>query len=82
MLCLRESATATRLVTDLAVGTCELSHEALDARISHQRDLAVDYFRAVMVSAGILPVWDEYLARLERWIEQKTAASRIWRIAA
>ena len=74
LLYLRESDTATRLVTDLAAGTCELTHEALDARRSHQRDLAVDYFRAVLVSAGILPVRDEYLARLERWIDQKTAA--------
>ncbi|WP_405959434.1 site-specific integrase (plasmid) [Streptomyces sp. NBC_00868] len=75
LLYLRESATAGRLVIDLAAGACELSHEALDARLSHQhRDLAVEYFRAVLVSAGILPVRDEYLARLERWIEQKTAA--------
>ncbi|MFD3929450.1 hypothetical protein [Streptomyces sp. NPDC058614] len=74
LLYLRESATASRLVTDLSTGACELSHKALDARMSHQRDMAVDYFRAVLVSAGILPVRDEYLARLERWIEQKTAA--------
>lgn len=37
-------------------------------------DMAVDYFRAVLVSAGVLPVRDEYMARLERWIEHKTAA--------
>lgn len=75
LLYLRESTTANRLVIDLAAGACELSHEALDARLSHQhRDLAVEYFRAILVSAGILPVRDEYLARLERWIEQKTAA--------
>lgn len=36
--------------------------------------MAVDYFRAVLVSAGVLPVRDEYLARLERWVERKTAA--------
>ncbi|MCD9144368.1 hypothetical protein LUZ28_07350 [Streptomyces albireticuli] len=74
LLYLRESATAARLVAGLAAGACELSHDALDARMSHQRDLAVDYFRAVLVSAGILPVRDEYMARLERWIEQKAAA--------
>lgn len=70
LLYLRESATATRLVTDLASGTCELTHEALDARMAGQTDMAVDYFRAVLVSAGILPVRDEYMARLERWIER------------
>ncbi|MET7296763.1 hypothetical protein ABZS79_32500 [Streptomyces griseoloalbus] len=74
LLYLRESPTATRLVTDLAAGTCELTHEALDARMISQKDMAVDYFRAVLVSAGFLPVRDEYMARLERWIEHKTAA--------
>lgn len=71
LLYLRESATATRLVTDLASGTCELTHEALDARRTGQRDMALDYFRAVLVSAGILPVRDEYMARLEQWIDRK-----------
>lgn len=42
LLYLREPPTATRLVTDLAAGTCELR--------------------------------DEYMARLERWIERKTAS--------
>ena len=74
LLYLRESVTATRLVTGLAAGTCELSHEGLDAQMSGPQDLAVDYFRSVMVSAGILPVRDEYLARLERWIDLKAAA--------
>ncbi|WP_235441346.1 site-specific integrase [Streptomyces sp. Mg1] len=74
LLYLRDSPTATRLVTDLAAGSCELTHEALDARMTSQKDMAVDYFRAVMVSAGVLPVRDEYMARLERWIEHKAAA--------
>ncbi|MEV7192700.1 zinc ribbon domain-containing protein [Streptomyces sp. NPDC093510] len=71
LLYLRESSTANRLVADLASGACELSHEGLDAHIAGQRDLAVDYFRAVLVSVGVLPSRDEYLARLERWIEKK-----------
>ncbi|MFJ1551130.1 hypothetical protein [Streptomyces sp. NPDC088246] len=74
MLYLRQSPTVIRLVTDLAAGTCELTHEALDARMTSQKDMAVDYFRAVLVSAGVLPVRDEYMARLERWIEHKTGA--------
>ncbi|GAA3372425.1 hypothetical protein GCM10017744_103870 [Streptomyces antimycoticus] len=74
LLYLRESPTANKLITDLGAGTCELTHEALDARMTGPKDLAVDYFRSVLVSAGILPVRDEYLARLERWIEHKTAA--------
>ncbi|WP_229700341.1 hypothetical protein [Streptomyces kronopolitis] len=74
LLYLRESPAATRLVTDLAAGTCELTHEALDTRMTSQKDMAVDYFRAVLVSAGVLPVRDEYMVRLERWIEHKAAA--------
>ncbi|WP_331734532.1 MULTISPECIES: hypothetical protein [unclassified Streptomyces] len=35
--------------------------------------MALDYFRAVLVSAGILPVRDEYMARLEQWIDRKIA---------
>ncbi|MFD4034773.1 hypothetical protein ACFWVP_30795 [Streptomyces sp. NPDC058637] len=50
LLYLRESATATRLGTDLASGTCELTHEALDARRARQKDMALDYFRAVLGS--------------------------------
>ncbi|MET7370793.1 hypothetical protein ABZS61_34010 [Streptomyces sp. NPDC005566] len=38
-----------------------------------QTDKAVEYFRAVLVSAGVLPVRDEYMAQLERWIERKLA---------
>ncbi|MCX4523704.1 MULTISPECIES: hypothetical protein [Streptomyces] len=74
LLYARESRTARSLLTDLATGACELSHEALDTRTQDHSDLAVDYFRAVLVSAGVLPVRDEYLARLERWVERKTAA--------
>ncbi|WP_331773321.1 hypothetical protein OG948_59055 (plasmid) [Embleya sp. NBC_00888] len=74
LLYLRESATAARLVTDLASGACELTHEGLDARmVGGQKDLAVDYFRSVLVSAGVLPVRDAHLARLERWVERKIA---------
>ncbi|MFE1907620.1 hypothetical protein ACFW96_28675 [Streptomyces gardneri] len=75
LLYTRESKEAASLLNDLASGVCELSHEALDARSEgHRRDLAVDWFRSVRVAAGILPVRDEHLARLERWIEYKTAA--------
>ncbi|MEV6110971.1 hypothetical protein AB0L59_00265 [Streptomyces sp. NPDC052109] len=75
LLYTRESKAAAALLNDLASGACDLSHEALDARtVGHHRDLAIDWFRSVLVAAGILPVRDEYLARLERWIEFKTAA--------
>ncbi|WP_259334440.1 hypothetical protein [Streptomyces anthocyanicus] len=75
LLYTRESKEAARLLNDLASGACALSHEALDARSAgHRRDLAVDWFRSVLVAAGLLPVRDEYLARLERWIDYKTAA--------
>lgn len=73
LLYLRESATAKQLITDLGVGTCHLTHEALDAHLSGPKDLAVDYFRSVLVSAGNLPVRDEFTARLERWIDYKIA---------
>ncbi|MFJ3723185.1 hypothetical protein ACIPYQ_11510 [Streptomyces sp. NPDC090045] len=65
LLYLRESPTAHRLVTDLAAGTCELTDEALDARMTSQKDMAVDYFRTVRDSAGVLPVRDEYMVRLD-----------------
>ncbi|MCX5115297.1 hypothetical protein OOK13_44045 [Streptomyces sp. NBC_00378] len=74
LLYLRESATAKELVTDLGTGACDLTHEDLDARMSGPKDLSVDYFRSVLVSAGVLPVRDEYLARLERWVQFKIEA--------
>ncbi|MFI2040090.1 hypothetical protein ACIOK4_41565 [Streptomyces bottropensis] len=75
LLYTRELNAAAGILNDLASGVCDLSHEALDARTGgNHRDLAIDWFRSVLVAAGILPVRDEYLARLERWIEFKTAA--------
>lgn len=73
LLYLRKSATAKQLVSDLGAGTCDLTHEDFDARMSSPKDLSVDYLRSLLVSAGILPVRDEYLARLERWVEFKIA---------
>ncbi|MFF4234146.1 hypothetical protein [Streptomyces sp. NPDC001820] len=79
LLYLRESPEASRYLMDLAAGTCELSHEALDTRIiqaggTQGSTLAIDYFRAVLVSASILPLRDENLARLERWVALKNDA--------
>ncbi|MEV7958567.1 AMP-binding protein [Streptomyces sp. NPDC058316] len=56
---------------DLADGTCELSHEALDRRTDEDGSLANDCLRAVLVAAGALTARDEHLARTERWVEQK-----------
>lgn len=53
-----------RLLTDIAQGRLELSHDALDAR---PQVFSVTYLRAVLVAAGALPPRDENAARLHRY---------------
>jgi len=53
-----------RLLTDMAQGRLELSHDALDAR---PQVFSVTYLRATLVAAGALPPRDENAARLHRY---------------
>ena len=64
-------ASAVTLLADLASGTRELSHPALD---EFGQDKTVRHLRTVLVASGALPARDEYLARLEQWIEAATAS--------
>ncbi|GAB3810177.1 hypothetical protein GCM10028799_02090 [Kribbella italica] len=75
LLYLRESPTARQILTDIGTGGRALSHETLDARTTGAHcDPSIAYLRAVLVSVGALPVRDEFLARLERWIDHKLAS--------
>ncbi|QQB65053.1 hypothetical protein I6I18_01115 [Kytococcus sedentarius] len=51
------------LLTDIARGRLDLSHDALDAR---PQVFSVTYLRAMLVAAGALPPRDENAARLHR----------------
>jgi hypothetical protein len=62
---------AVTLLEDLARGARELSHAALD---EFGPDKTVRHLRALLVASGSLPARDEYLARLEQWLD-KTIAS-------
>lgn len=53
------------ILADLASGTIELTHQALDA---HPRPRAAGYVRQLLVTHGALPERNESLARLEHWI--------------
>ncbi|MFD9375154.1 hypothetical protein ACFWBH_06375 [Streptomyces sp. NPDC059999] len=52
-----------------ADGTCPLTHDGLDGLLPNK---SVAFFRAALVTAGILPPRDERLANLERWITKTT----------
>jgi hypothetical protein len=56
---------AAAVLTDIAVGRCPLTHEALDERLPAK---ASRHLRAILVTAGMLPPRDEHLADLERWL--------------
>lgn len=58
-----------RLLTDIAQGRIELSHEALDAQ---PQVFSVNYLRAMLVAAGALPPRDENAARLHRYAAKAT----------
>ncbi|MGA2166406.1 MAG: hypothetical protein ABSH36_18345 [Solirubrobacteraceae bacterium] len=53
-----------RTLTDIAAGTIELSHDALDAV---DRGKSTDELRAALVHADVLDGRDESLASLKRW---------------
>ncbi|MGO3180707.1 MAG: hypothetical protein ACTIJR_14330 [Brevibacterium linens] len=53
-----------RLLTSIARGQVDLSHDALDAR---PQMFSVTYLRAMLVAAGTLPPRDENAARLHRY---------------
>jgi hypothetical protein len=66
----RRSPAAT-VLRNLATGTLQLTHEALDAlpagtSLTHLRDL--------LIACGALPERDPYLARLERFIDDKAGS--------
>ncbi|GAA4429259.1 hypothetical protein GCM10023169_31360 [Georgenia halophila] len=58
------SLASLRLLTDIAQGRFDLSHDALDAR---PQAFSVTYLRAMLVAAGALPPRDENAARLHRY---------------
>lgn len=60
---------AQPLLTGLAAGS--VTHETLDQMPLSK---AVAHLRAVLVSAGLLPERDQYLADLERWVPRALAA--------
>lgn len=57
------SLASLHLLTDIAEGRLDLSHDALDAR---PQVFSVTYLRAMLVAAGALPPRDENAARLHR----------------
>jgi hypothetical protein len=61
---LRKGAGAATLA-EVAAGTLELSHAALDA---HPKPQAASYLRHVLVANGVLPARDEALAATERFV--------------
>jgi hypothetical protein len=59
-----------RLLTSIAQGHVDLSHDALDAR---PQVFSVTYLRALLVAAGALPSRDENAARLHRYAAEVVA---------
>jgi len=61
------------VLTDIAQGRKPLTHATFDEAAGDRvgRAIAVDHLRRLMVAAGLLPVRDEYLARLEMTIEAR-----------
>ena len=60
------------LLAEFASGQRQLSHAELDT-LPHRP--ALDHLRAVLVATGTLPARDEWLARLERFIDQVLTAT-------
>jgi hypothetical protein len=59
---------AADLLTALASGTCELTHEALSAWPSRQ---ASSHLRDLLTGTGILPDRDPHLAAFESWLHHR-----------
>jgi hypothetical protein len=58
------------LLTELAAGQRPLTHAALDDLPDSK---TLRHLRSVLVATGALPIRDEHLAQLERWINQVVA---------
>ncbi|WP_207782607.1 hypothetical protein [Phytoactinopolyspora limicola] len=58
------------LLTAIAQGRLDLSHDALDA---HPQVFSVTYLRAMLVAGGALPPRDENAARLHRYVAEAVA---------
>ena len=59
-----------RLLTDIAQGRLDLSHDTLDAR---PQVFSVNYLRALLVAADALPARDENATRLHRYAAEVVA---------
>lgn len=59
-----------RLLTDIAAGRLDLSHDALDAQ---PQVFSVNYLRAMLVAAEALPPRDENATRLHRYVTETVA---------
>lgn len=66
-----ETPFARRVLADLSSGELALTHVAID---SLGGSLAVGRLRSELGSAGLLPVRDEVLARLEAWVAARVDA--------
>lgn len=64
------SLASLNLLTEIAQGRLELSHDALDTR---PQVFSVTYLRAMLVAAGALPPRDENAARLHRYADEAAA---------
>lgn len=64
------SIASLHLLTDIAQGRLDLSHDALDDR---PQVFSVTYLRAMLVAAGALPPRDENAARLHRYAAEAVA---------
>ncbi|MGE6738432.1 hypothetical protein ACQKIP_47125, partial [Streptomyces sp. NPDC059900] len=56
-----------RLLAELASGAGPVTHEALDQMTP---STALSHFRSILVANNALPERDEYLARLEQWLDR------------
>jgi len=58
------------LLADLVAGRIVLDHAALDAL---PRSTTVEYIPGLLISTGLLPARDHYLAAFERWLDDRLA---------
>jgi hypothetical protein len=64
-----------RLLGELASGVRPISHEGLDAVLPSK---PAEFLRDLLVSCGVLPGRDPYLARFERWATEFVAGVTDW----
>jgi len=65
---LRKNPRVRALLRGLATGEVALTHEALDTL---PNPTTVDYVRGLLITHGVLPARDHYLAAFERWLTGK-----------